>query len=208
MENEEEYIDDEYEIETFGSIMYDGLSKWVKQYLIDYYEELFYSFSAETYRAIESTIKEDIKLYTDSIPDTLYSYCTIKDSTLWDEAYDKFDAASVVIQWPKNDNWYVRYYSEDGAQSRWMKERLKGEEVPSSAIEAANSIMDNTMAFAYFIKNFVDKAQKVVEQNAIFDLYLLTPNGFKTIVSEIDRTAEILFEDLHDLILTNEEQTN
>ena len=62
--------DDDWEdVPSFGEELYNYICSPVKQFLINYYGEALNNASAQTFRDIETQIKEDVLLHADFLPE-------------------------------------------------------------------------------------------------------------------------------------------
>ncbi len=212
--NDNANISDEFEDGiSFKESLYGAMAPKVKQFLAEYFGDSFLNLNPETYMEIEALIKEDILLYADEIPDILYRYRTITDDDLFDEALDNFVPVQAPIKWPAIENWFDRDFKkeddddtflEDSAPIDLTEEQKKAKDI----INIANDITDNTQNFADFMKSayeiIMKETQLFIENNASFDLSILSADGFVELQERLNLLVSILSEDLHTLIISDE----
>lgn len=188
--------DDDYETPSFTDQLYNHLSPVVKQFLINYFAERLVNAEAQILRDIEQVIKDDIRYHACQIPDYLYNHRTISHDK-FDDALDNFKRdANLKFNWPQEDYWYDRP-DEDTDED-------EGIDYPGQArkmIDAANKLLEDHNNFKRFMRPccclIIKETQLYLEKNAVFDLTILSQEGFIVIQDAISLLAEVLAEDLH-----------
>jgi hypothetical protein len=198
--------DDDWEEEpSFGEELYDYLNAPVKQFLINYYGEKLNNASAQTFRDIETQIKDDVLLNADILPDFLYKYRTIADREEWNKALANYKFSSTaIVAWPTKENWYDKPIEDDDDEegdeideSELTEDQKKAKEI----IKAADSMLSEHAIFADFVKKcctvIISNTQMFLQTNAAFDLSVLSTEGFEQIQQHITFMAEELAENLY-----------
>ena len=193
----------------FEDLMREALSPKIKQFLNDYFGERIYNLKSETYLQIEKTIREDFILAA-QIPEVLYLHRTIKDPDEFDEALANFVPSQTFIIWPENKHWFDQDFSddddnddddddtflEDSSPSDLTPEQLMAKEI----INIADEIANESRNMAHFMKSgyeiIIKQAQIFLEENALFDLAILSPEGFEELDEEMNLLIETILENL------------
>ena len=191
--------DDDYEFPSFTGQLYDHLSPAIKQFLINYFAERLVNAEAQILRDIEQVIKDDIRLNASQIPDYLYRHRTISHDE-FDDALDNFKRdANLKFNWPQEDYWYDRP-DEDTDED----DGIDYPEQAKKIIDAANKLLEDHNNFKRFMQPccslIIKETQLYLEKNAVFDLTILTPEGFIVLQNAISFLAETLAEDLQAII--------
>lgn len=198
-DNFEDFEDDEdYEEEpSFTESLYNKLASPIKLFLINYLGDALNDAPAQTFRDIEKAIKDDILQYAEIIPDYLYQYRTITDSNKWDEAFDNFKREDkTVFPWPQYEQWYNKLGEEDNDDDN---DDLPDE--TKNVIDAAADLLDDHQKFKTFMQQccavIIQETQLYLEKTAVFDLTILSVDGYIAVQDAINMLAETLAEDLH-----------
>lgn len=198
-EEDFEEDNDEYETASFRKQLYNHLTPKVKQFLIDHFNERLINAEANIFRDIEQTIKTDILLHAVIIPDLLYRHRTITDNDEFDNALNNFKRQpGIQFHWPENDHWYDQPNEEsDDDDLTDMDEDAR------LIIGAANKILEDNNNFKEFMQPccylVIKETQLYLERVAVFDLTILSPEGFNAVQDAILVLAETLAEDLYSI---------
>jgi hypothetical protein len=192
--------DEEYEEEpSFGEKLYSNMASPIKQFLINYLGDALNNAPAQTFRDIEQVIKDDILLHAVMIPEYLYQYRTITDSNKWNDALDNFKRDDkTVFPWPQEEQWYNNRGNENNDDD------ADNDDLPAEAknvIDAANDFLDDHQKFKTFMQQccavIIKETQLYLEKTAVFDLTILSADGYIAVQNAINMLAETLAEDLH-----------
>jgi hypothetical protein len=199
---EDNFEDDEAyeEAPSFRESLYNNIASPIKQFLINYLGDALNNAPAQTFRDIEQVIKDDILLHAVMIPDYLYRYRTITDSDKWDEALDNFKRDDkTVFLWPQEEQWYNSRDNEDNDNDEDADNDLPAE--AKNVIDAANDFLDDHQKFKTFMQQccavIIKETQLYLEKTAVFDLTILSADGYIAVQNAINMLAETLAEDLH-----------
>jgi hypothetical protein len=203
IEDEEDYKEDyeeDYEEQpSFGETLCINIAPPIKQFLINYLGDALNDAPAQTFRAIEQLIKDNILLFANQIPEDLYRYRTITDSNKWDDALADFKRnEDAVFPWPQKEKWYNIPDNED------EEDDADNDELPAEAkkvIIAVDKFLDDHNKFKTFMQQscpiIIKEIQQYVEKCAVFDLTILSAEGYIAVQTTITMLAETLAEDLH-----------
>lgn len=192
--------DEDYEeAPDFRESLYNNIASPIKQFLINYLGDALNNAPAQTFRDIEQVIKDDILLHAVMIPEYLYKYRTITDSNKWDEALDNFKRNDqTVFAWPHEEQWYNRPGNDDDDDDGDY------DDLPAEAkniMDAANDLLDDHQKFKTFMQQcctvLIKETQLYLEKTAVFDLSILSADGYIAVQNAINMLAETLAEDLH-----------
>lgn len=213
METETNLPDNDFTEEEwiwFGTEIYKALSPCIKQFLIGYFGERFYTLESETYREVESIIRENIESDGDSIPDILYRNRTIRDSNLWNEALDKFAGKITPVNWPKNPHWSDRISllenddDDDFLADIPESELTEDQKLAKLIVADADDILNFHIGFANFMKQgfevLIPAMQTYIEDVASFDLSVLSPEGYELLQMRFEMIADRVFDHLYGLL--------
>lgn len=195
--------EDDYEEEpSFAEGLYEHLAPLVKEFLIDHLGEALNNAPAQTFRDIEQLIEEDILLYAETIPDHLYRHRTIKDESEWDDAYSTFKQdATAMFPWPAGDErWYNRVEDDEEEDT----EEVDLPEDAQKIVDAADKLLDGHKHFKGFMQGccavIIPGTKLYLQNNAAFDLAILSGEGYITVQNSINILAERLGEDLYTVV--------
>lgn len=204
---EDDLDDDDWEPEPpFSEELYNYLCSPVKQFLVNYYGEALNNASAQTFRDIETQIKESIFLEADILPGYLYQYRTITDSKEWEKALQNYKFSSTaVVAWPAKEQWYDRPLDDDEEEEEDMEidesELTDDQEKAEDIIKAADNMLNEHAQFADFVKKcctvIISNTQTYLQTNAAFDLAVLSPEGFEKVQDHIALMAQELSDSLY-----------
>jgi len=213
-ENENDNISDEFEDEfSFKASLYKTISPKVKKFISWYFGEQFLNLNTVSYSDIEDLIKNDIYLYSDEIPDILFRHRTIKDDDLFYDCLNNFVSIKAPIKWHVTVNWFERNFKDNDEKDTFIEDSYPidltdDQKKTKQIINIADEITDNTQKFAVFLnsayKTFNSETHLFLENNAIFDLSILSADGFIELQEHIDLFITTLFEDLYELIMSDE----
>jgi hypothetical protein len=203
--------DEEYEEEgSVIDILYEALSPKIKQFLREYYGKQLYNLQPETYLEINKTIREGF-IFASEIPDILYRNRTISDPEAFDNALAKYILPKMTIVWPRHEYWFDHEFGtddyddedtflEDSRPIDLTEDEIKAKNI----ITLANEITDHTQRMAHFVKTgyeiILKEAQLFLERRAIFDLAILSPEGFDKLHDQLTLLIETILEELQALI--------
>lgn len=208
--NISEELDEEFEDEiSFSERLYKAISPKIKQFLVNYYGNNFLNLQPETYLEIEKIIKDDIHYLADDIPGVLYRYRTITDDDKFDEAIDSFVPDNKPINWSVSKNWFDRDFSNNEDDDTFLEDSdpidlTDDQKRAKKIINLVDEMTNDTQNFAHFMKSGYEIAVKEVQlflvNNASFDLFILSSEGFTELQNDIDLLISTLLEDLYSLM--------
>ncbi len=197
--------DGEYEDGMFfEDLMREALAPKIKQFLNSYFSERIYNLKSETYLQIEKTIKEDFMLATE-IPEVLYRHSTIKDPDEFDKALTNFIPSATLIKWPQHEHWFDQDFSDEEEDNTFLEDISPADLTPEQLmakeiINIADEIANDSRNLAHFVKSgyeiIIKQAQLFLEENALFDLSILSPEGFEELDEEMNLLIETILENL------------
>jgi hypothetical protein len=198
---------------SFDQIFCDAISAKTKQFLFEYCGESFLNLEPETYLEIAKAIEEKTKMFGSSIPDILYQYRTIRDSDKFDEALENFVPDHKPIKWYVTDNWFNRDFSfddgEDDEEDAFFEnsnsfDLTEREMKVKEVVDIVDGIIENTRTFAHFVKSGYNvlnpEIHLFIEENALFDLSILSDEGFVRLQNHIDTLLDLLLDDLYSMV--------
>ncbi|NJK86981.1 MAG: hypothetical protein HC906_14385 [Bacteroidales bacterium] len=183
----------------------------IKDFLMNYFGDEFYHLESATYREIDSIIQNDIHLFGQEIPDILYNYREIKDDELWEKARREFKPGENPIKWPFKLKWYHQKFSTDDndeldeyindiPENELSEEELKLKNI----IQSTDAIVDYHAAFSDFMNQgctlFSRHSQLFLEKTSLFELSVLSDEGFEKLTENLNLIGETMFEELFGLL--------
>ncbi len=206
---EEEII---FEEESFEYAAYQKIAPAIKTFLSSYLGEKLLHLEPKAYSYIESAIKRNIYYQANLLPDILYNHCTIKDSDEWDKAFDNFINNKLPIPWHDTKQWFDRDFcfdSNDEEEETFLEnaydfELNEEQKKAKKAVDVADSILNNTQNRTIFMRAGFPVLNAATRQflidTSIFDLKILSDDGFIELQKQIDMMNEMILEDLHAII--------
>lgn len=188
----------------YGTQMHQELAPIVKKFLVDYFGERTYNLEAEAYREIDEIIRTGFA-FGDDIPDDLRRHRTIKDEDLWEEAYNNFRRKDAKINWVRKPQWYDKVYVNDDddefLEDIPESELTEEQKIAQKVVECADDIIDFQIGFSAYMKQGCDllipAMQKFIEDNASFDLTILSPEGYEKVQNDLDLIADFILDRLY-----------
>jgi len=147
--------------------------------------------------------------FASNMPDTLYNHRTIKDTDEWDKAFDNFKITNIHIASPDTPHGFDRDFGATDDEDTFLEDAhdfdlTDTERQAKRIVEAADELIDYAQNFALFMRAGYQAlnpvARKFLEENAIFDLSILSVDGFIALQKQIDMLIEILLENLFAII--------
>ena len=203
---EKEIILEEESLEYEAYLIIDPV---VKTFLSAYLGDKLLYLEPESYSKIETAIKKNIYYNVCGLPDILYNHRTIKDADEWDKALDNFKEDNTEISWPVTQHWFERDISSGDNEDTFLKDAYNFElnEVQQQAkciVEAADLLINDYQDFALFMRagyqTLNAAAKQFLKDFAIFDLKILSDDGFIKLQERMDRMNEMILEDLFAII--------
>lgn len=194
----------------FEDELYDALSGTVKKFLNDYYGAKFYGLQADTYREIEQSIKDDF-LFAADIPEVLYKYRKSTDEEKLEEIYNEFVASKQEYPWIENEQDFDKDLDKplDEDEEEFLghldpEEMTEDQKKAAEIINIVDSMERDDRRAAHFYhsghKVMTKAIKEYLEQNANFDLAVLSSEGYQELADTIDYFVNTLFENLDGII--------
>lgn len=209
--------DDDFELGTFGLIMYEAIGPKVKQYLSDHYGDHMLELEAETYVKIEEVIKDGFYFGAVDIPELFYHNRSISNEA-FDDLFETYKRTGKTFTWPRPKYWFDRdFNNDDDDDDSYLEDSdpidlNEQEQMAKKAIEAADNFLNDYAAFANFTKKGYDILSKDVQDflayRAPLDLEILTEEGFKQVEESIFWMITELLSDLFGLVNYDLENKN
>jgi hypothetical protein len=207
----DELFENLMEEKSFTYEFYRVIAARVKKFLSRYYQDSLLNLEPEAYQEIETILKEDLLLVSDSIPDILYRNNTIKDREKEEEALKNFVPDNKPINWPVTTNWFDKDYSsaDTDDDDRYIEDSnpfdlTSQQKEVKELITIADEILENTRDFAHFTGSGYRIINKeihlLLENNAAFDLSILSAEGYIDLQNHINTFIVLMLEDLYSLM--------
>lgn len=201
---EDSFEDEEYleEAPSFRESLYNHLASPIKQFLIDHLGDALNNAPGQTFRDIEQVIKNDISLGV-MIPEHLYHYRTITDSDQWENAFENFKRdANAVFPWPTDEQWYNKTGEDEDGEADADESDLPAD--AQKIIDAADAMLDDHKKFKAFMQQccaiIISETQLYLQKTAVFDLTILSAEGYVVLQDTTNLLAETLAEDLYAIV--------
>lgn len=204
MENKIQLEEGSFEYETYQKIA-PALKTFLSAYLGD---KLLY-LEPESYSAIEYAIIKNIHYNACDLPDILYKHRTIKDEDEWEMALANFKAYNTKLPWPVTQNWFDRDFRSDDDEDTFLEDAYSFElnedqQKAKNIVKVADHIINDTQNFALFMRAGYLALNTATRQflidYAIFDLTILSNDGFIALQNKIDMMNEDILEEVFALI--------
>jgi len=194
---------------SFEYAFYQKADPAVKHFLAAYLGDKLLNLEPEAYAEIDKIIQESFYYFACNMPDTLHIHRTIKDADEWDKALDNFKITNIHIAWPDTEHWFDRDFGTSDDEDSFLEDAhdfdlTETERQAKKIVEAADNLIDYAQNFGLFMRAGYQAlnpvARKYMEENAIFDLSILSEEGFNALQNQIDMLIEILLENLLSII--------
>jgi len=204
-----ETLDEDFDdMKWFDKQFYEAISPRLKMFLREYYGDNMDKLEPQTYLDIDTTIKEDLGNVANCFSEVFYHYGIIKDNEALEHSLKHFVRDNRVFQWPVTKDWFDRDFNYDDDEDTFLEDSspfdlTEDQRKAKEIVEIADSILDNTRNFAHFMKTGYQYLNKEVhlflEQEAIFDLYNLSDEGFIALQNRINTIVTVALENLYPL---------
>lgn len=206
MENKIELEEGSFEYETYQMI-----APVVKTFLSDYFGDKLLYLEPESYSEIENAIIKNVHYNACILPDVLYKHRTIKDADEWEKALANFKNDNAELPWPVTQHWFERdfRYDDDDDDDTFLEDAYSFElnedqQKAKKIVDVADQIINDTRKFALFMRAGYLALNSATRQFlidcAIFDLKILSNEGFIELQNKIDMMNEEILEEVFALI--------
>ena len=195
-----------------GSFEYEAyqiIAPAVKTFLSAYLGDKLLHLEPESYLEIETAIKKHVYYNACDLPDILYNHRTIKDEDEWDKAFDNFKNDNTEILWPVTQHWFERDFGSADDEDTFLEDAYdfelnEDQQKAKGIVEAADLIINDTQNLALFMRAGYQALNTATRQFlndfAIFDLKILSDDGFIELKERMDMMNEMILEDLSAII--------
>ncbi len=204
-------LDEEFEYGVpYGEEFSHAISPRVKQFLFEFYGDPFLDIEPKTYKKIGVLIKKRLFSLGEDIPDILYRNRTIRNMDEFDRAFASFIPTNEPINWPTVQCWFNREFPDnDDNEDTYLEDSdpidLNEQEIRAKEIiKVADELIENIRNFAFFTKSGYEilnqEIHQFLENNASFDLAILSNEGFEALQKHIYLYISSMLEDLSPLM--------